>query len=175
MDFTPEDMEAVQSCFARACGCQVTNTKYGTNRRRHLQSADMARRAASARGGTLAACRRGEDRADTLTAAGGWLGWRVGLTSAGMATFWLLRKLSVGVLSAGSRELVSAVSHHHLRRLEQTVSVATQFAPRHRIQLSPDALAANRSDHKLSAMTQGRRGARQMPTGMPYFCRTSSS
>ena len=37
----------------------------------------MARRTAPARGGTLAACCRGQYRADTLTAAPAWLVWQV--------------------------------------------------------------------------------------------------
>ena len=84
MDFTPDDMEAVravskgliETCRSRSsrCGCQATNAEYGAHRRRHPRPRKPA--VQSARRGTLAACRRGQDRADTLTAAGGWF-WRV--------------------------------------------------------------------------------------------------
>jgi hypothetical protein len=58
------------------------------------------------------------------------------VTSGRDATFWLLRKFLGGALSAGSRELFSAVSHHRPRRQGQSQSTATQFALQHRIVLA---------------------------------------
>ena len=80
MDFTPEDMEALQTCLEgidrnvpvavepAAAKLLMPNTVRTVAR--HPCPRGMAGRTAPARGGTLAACRRGQDRADTLTAAG---------------------------------------------------------------------------------------------------------
>jgi hypothetical protein len=54
-------------CHGRACGCQAAHAEYRAHRRGHPCPCGMARRTAPARRGTLAACRRGQDRADTLT------------------------------------------------------------------------------------------------------------
>ena len=68
MDFTPEDMEAVQTCLeAIDCNLPVAVEPAVPNTVRTV--ADILNlpawpsRAAPARGGTLAACRRGQDRA----------------------------------------------------------------------------------------------------------------
>ena len=118
-------------------GCQATDAEYRAHRRGHPCPFGMACRTTPACGGTLAACCRGEDRADTLTATGAF---RLASTPyLGLATFrFTSEKFLGGALSAGSRELVSALSHHHPRRQEQSKSIATQFAPRHRIRLRPD-------------------------------------
>jgi hypothetical protein len=84
--------------------------EYNTHRRRHPRPPRMASREAPARGGTLAACRRDQDRVDTLTAAG-----VARLTSM---PYMSQDGLSVAVGIFGGRavrrlpRLVSAVSHH---------------------------------------------------------------
>ena len=68
----------ITTCPSRwSGGCRATDAEYRAHRRRHPCPRGMARRTAPARRGTLAACRRGEDRADALTAALEPLGWQV--------------------------------------------------------------------------------------------------
>ena len=51
----------------RTCRSRATDAEHRPHRRGHPCPRGMARRTAPARRGTLAACRRGQDRADTLT------------------------------------------------------------------------------------------------------------
>jgi hypothetical protein len=144
MDFTPEETwkryEPVSKGLVttasrgRACGRKATHAQLRSHRRR--TSLPLRNAFGSLWNGGRLLPRWG---------LSGYAGGRPGvLRLASKPSPWphrLPQKILGGALTIGSRELFSAVSHHHPRRQGQSKSIATQFAPRHRIRLRPDALA----------------------------------